>query len=122
MRLKLANISPASTVTVVGTVSSLVSLESSVTTRFVGSVPDSITVPALINTPSFSQACATLSSRSNCAGSLSRTVMLSRPVVQFVTLAVRVTNCAPSISDSSITLIEKTTDVAPEGITTDAGT
>ena len=82
------------------TVSSDVSSEKSEIDRSLVNVPEMLTVPAFVATPSTSVAEAGRATiRFVC--SLSRTAMVLLPSVQFSTWAVSTTGCVPSISVSS---------------------
>ncbi len=121
VRSKAAEVCPARIVLVGGTVSSVVSLDSSETTRFVANVPEMRTVPAFKSVPLPSRAEAG-SVTTRFVGSLSCTMVLAKPSVQFGTCAVTVAIWSPSIWVSLTMVTLNTTEVCPAGSTTDGGT
>ena len=110
---------PAAIVTVAGTVMREVVSDESVTVKAVVNVPEIDTVPVPV-LPSFTVAGM---DRLRFKFSLSATAMLPDvPSVQFVTCAVTVAFCVPSILPSSTTVIVKLADASPAGMIIVAGT
>src|SRR5690349_9591242 len=103
LRLNAAEVCPARIVVLAATASSVRSLDTNATGRFVINVPLIRTVPALVSVPFPSRAengNVTLST----VGSLSLTVTLAKPSVQLTTRAVSDTGCGPSICESLMTV------------------
>ena len=117
--VNVAEVLPATMVTVAGTVIREVVSDKSDTVRFVVSVPEIETVPVPV-APSMTVAGST---SARFRFSLSSTAMLPEvPSVQFTTCAVIVAFCVPSILLSSTTVIGKFAEVCPAGMFTVAGT
>ena len=113
---------PAGMTTPAGTSSEAGSLDSSATRRLVGKMPESDTTPKPGWRPAPSAYHGLSESTLRLVVSLSVTSTVASPAVQLVTVAVRVTDCGPSISASSTTVRWNTAEVCPAGIVTPPGT